>query len=576
MRATGPEDGHPFPAFSAEARAAHHAALGGETWDLLVVGGGINGAAVARDAAGRGLRTALVEAADWGEGTSSRSSRLIHGGIRYLETFEFGLVFEASAERRRLLRLAPHLVHPLPFLFPVFRHDPVGPLKLRAGMWLYDALALFRNIGAHRMLSRARALEAEPRLRRDDLLAAATYYDAAVDDARLTLANVRGAHEAGAAVVSRAAVTDLIADAGAVRGAVVQDLLTGASTEVRARVVVNATGPWSDGLRRLADPQAAPRLRPTKGVHVMLHAERLGSRGAVTFRSPLDGRTMFVLPWGRFAYVGTTDTDFAGPPGEATATEEDVRYLLDSANALFPGAALTAEDVVSTWAGVRPLVAPAGDAAEGLSAGATSREHEIWWESGALLTVVGGKLTTYRPMAAEVVDAAARRLRREHGVESGISPTRDLPLPGAPAEPWDAFEARIRREGAAAGVGEETGAHLARAYGEDAEGVLAEARRDPALARRIVPALPYLWAEVPHAVRGEMALTLSDVLVRRLHIFYEAEDGGLSVARAVAERMAEEAGIGWDAAEITRQVETYRAEVKATRGFGGGPAAAGA
>lgn len=555
-----------FAPFSATARGEHWASLGGETWDLLVIGGGITGAGIARDAAGRGLRVALVDAADWGHGTSSRSSRLVHGGIRYLETFDFRLVFEASAERRRLLALASHLVHPLPFLYPVFRGGSPGPLKLRAGMWLYDGLSLFRNIARHRMLSRADVAREEPGLRTDGLLAAALYHDASVDDARLTLANARGAHEAGAACVPYAEVLGFVLEAGKVAGARVRDRMTGAEAEARARVVVNATGPWSDALRRLADPAAAPRLRPTKGVHLMLRRDRVGNRRAVTLRSPVDGRVMFVLPWGEFSYVGTTDTDFAGPPESVVADAEDVRYLLDSANALFPAAKLTEDDVLSTWAGVRPLLAPHTDADEGMTAGATSREHAIWRDGNGLLNVAGGKLTTYRVMAAQVTDAAAKALRREHGVESGISPTADLPLPGAPREPWEAFVARLRAEAEGLGLEARVGEHLARAYGEDAEGVLARVRADASLGRPLVDGLPYLWAEVPHVVRCEMATTLSDVLVRRLHVFYEAADGGMSVAREVAERMAGEAGIGWDEAEVARQVEAYRAEVEATRG----------
>lgn len=562
-------DEAPFSAFSARARAEHWRALDEETWDLLVIGGGITGAGIARDAAGRGLHVALVDAGDGGHGTSSRSSRLVHGGIRYLETFNFGLVFEASAERRRLLALAPHLVHPLPFLFPVFRGGSPGVLKLRAGMWLYDLLSLFRNIARHRILRRDDVLREEPGIRAEGLLGAALYHDAAVDDARLTLANVRGAHESGAAVVSHCEVAEFLFDGGKVAGARVRDRLGGTLAEVRAHVVVNATGPWSDAVRRMADPSATPRLRPTKGVHVMVRRDRIGNQRAVTLRSAVDGRVMFVLPWGEFAYLGTTDTDHAGPPGEVAADADDVRYLLDSANELFPGARLTEADVLSTWAGVRPLLAPNTDADEGLTAGSTSREHEIWRDGNGLLNIAGGKLTTYRVMAAQVVDAAAKSLRREHKVESGISPTRDLPLPGAPREAWAEFEARMVREAEAAGLDARAGSHLARAYGEDAEALVAEVRRDPSLGRPLVDGLPYVWAEVRHAVRCEMAVTLGDVLVRRLHVFYEAADGGMSVAREVAERMAREPGIAWDAAEVERQVEAYRAEVEGTRGFGG-------
>lgn len=560
-----------FPPFSAAARHAHLAALAGETWDLLVIGGGITGAAAARDAAGRGLRVALVDAGDVGRGTSSRSSRLIHGGLRYLETYDFRLVFEASAERRRLLALATHLVHPLPFVFPVYRGGPVGYRMLQAGMWLYDALSLFRNIARHRMLPRGRALDEEPRLRADGLVGAAVYYDAAVDDARITLANARGAHEAGAAVVPHAEVAGFIRNGTGITGARVRDCLRAGAepVEVRARAVLNATGPWSDAVRRLADPGAAPRLRPTKGVHIMLRRDRVGNRNAITFRSPVDGRVMFVLPWGEFSYVGTTDTDYAGSPAEVRAEPEDVRYLLDSANSIFPDARLTEADVVSTWAGIRPLLAPAKVADGGLAASATSREHEIWRDRSGLLNIAGGKLTTYRVMARQVVDAAARGLQEEHGVDAGLSPTAHLPLPGDPHGPWEPFRDGVVREAVAAGLGSDTGEHLARAYGEDAERVLALVRGDAALAGRLMEGHPYVWAEVVHAVRAEMALTLEDVLVRRLHLFYEAADGGLAVAEAVARRMASEPGIGWSGAEVAEQVDGYRAAIRETRGFGG-------
>ncbi|HEX5726062.1 MAG TPA: glycerol-3-phosphate dehydrogenase/oxidase, partial [Longimicrobiaceae bacterium] len=395
--------------------------------------------------------------------------------------------------------------------------------------------------------------------------------------ARLTLANARGAHEAGAALVPRAEVVAFLrapaaagartGEGGEVQGVRVRDCLDPArrEQEVRARVVVNATGPWSDALRLLADPGAPRRLRPTKGVHLMVRRERLGNRHAIIFRSPVDGRVMFVLPWGEHAYVGTTDTDYDGLPGDVRATPEDLAYLLASANGVFPGARLTEADVLSTWAGIRPLLAPRRGASEGLTAGATSREHEIWLSRGGLLNIAGGKLTTYRVMAEQTVDAAARLLKTRHGVESGHSPTADLPLPGAPSEPWPEFQARLTREAEAAGLDAAVGAHLARAYGEDAEALLAEVRRDPALGARIVEGHPYVWAEVPHAVRSEMALTLEDVLVRRLHLFYEAADGGLSVAGEVAARMAAEEGLGWSADETARQVARYRRAVEENR-----------
>lgn len=557
--------------FSPADRPDHWGALEGGEWDLLVVGGGITGAGAALDAASRGLRVALVEAGDLGRGTSSRSSRLIHGGLRYLETRDFALVFEALAERRRLLSLAPHLVRPLPFLFPVHRGDPVGFRTLQAGMWLYDALSLFRGLPRHRMLDREETLAVEPSLDRRDLRGAALYYDASVDDARLTLAVARGAHRAGAVVLPYAEVVEFIREEGRLRGARVRDALGDRQAQVSARVVLNATGPWSDRVRRLADPDARPRLRATRGVHLVFRRERMGNHGAIIFRSRVDQRVMFILPWGDYTYVGTTDTDYTGDPAEANADAEDVAYLLESANRLFPHARLGAEDVLSAWAGIRPLLAPPENAGGEVAESSTSREHEIWQDPGGLVNIAGGKLTTYRVMAREAVDFVADLLREEGRAAGSPSSTGDLPLPGAPRGPWNRFLRSFSAEAAALGIGAAVADRLARSYGEEARAVLAELSRDPELAEPLMAGHLYLWAEVEHAVRREMALTVEDVLRRRLHLFYEAADGGVGVARKVAEAMARIPGIGWDAEEVARQVERYRWAVAGSRAGIGAP-----
>jgi glycerol-3-phosphate dehydrogenase len=547
--------------FSAADRPETLAALQAEEWDLLVIGGGVTGAGIAHDAALRGMRVALVEAGDLGGGTSSRSSRLVHGGLRYLESFGFGLVWESSAERARLLRLAPHLVRPLPFLFPLYRNGPVGRTALRAGMVLYDVLAAFRNIRGHRMLSPERVIEEEPTLRRDGLIGAALYYDASVDDARMALAAARAAAEAGAVVVSYAPAEAFLVEGDGVRGVLARDLRDPSvpPMTVRARVVLNATGPWSDRVRALADPDCAPRLRTTKGVHIMIPRARMGNRHAVTLRSPVDDRVMFVLPWGDFTYVGTTDTDFEGDPRDVQADAADVAYLLDSANDLFPDARLTAADVLSTWAGVRPLLAPPGDQGES----ATSREHEIWWEENGLLSIAGGKLTTFRVMAAEAVDEAVRGSPVLD--DFGPSATRHARLPGAPEQPWDAYRVGFGELAAAAGLDAAAAEALVGRHGTHAEAILALIGEDPPLGARVVPGLPYLWAEVVYAVRAELALTLEDVMMRRTHLFYELADGGLEVAPSVASRMAREPGIGWGGAELASQLERYRREVAESR-----------
>ena len=325
--------------------------------DLLVIGGGITGAGIARDAAMRGLRTVLVEQHDLGWGTSSHSSRLIHGGLRYLEQGELRLVFEASRERRILLSIAPHLVRPLSFIFPIHRKGRLFFWRLAAGMWLYDLLAMFRNVRWHRMLGKRGVLRSEPMLRAMDLVGGARYYDAQCDDARLVLATARSAIRHGALVSNYMRVEQLEVVDGRVRGARVKDRLTGEPGLIRATTVVNATGPWCDRIRRLEYPHALPLLRPTKGAHVIVPRSRIGHNNALTITSPIDDRVMFILPWGDLSIIGTTDTDTTVSPEALTVDEDDVLYLLRSANAYFPNARLTEDDVVGRYAGLWPLLA---------------------------------------------------------------------------------------------------------------------------------------------------------------------------------------------------------------------------
>ncbi len=533
-------------------RRASLARLTAEPLDLLVVGAGITGAGIARDAAMRGLRTAMVDQQDIGAGTSSRSSRLVHGGLRYLEQWHLRLVFEASRERRVLLRIAPHLVRPLAFIFPVHRGDRVPLWKLAAGMWLYDLLAAFRNVRRHRILGKRALLRAEPQLRERGLVGGARYYDAQCDDARLVLATARSAMEHGALVANYVAVRALERAGGRVGGAHVEDLLTGEQGLIRARVVVNATGPWSDALRRLEDPAAPPVLRPTKGAHAVVRRSRLGHRDGITLTSPLDGRVMFVLPWGEFSYIGTTDTDTEESPDEVAADAEDVVYLLRSANAAFPNAHLTTDDVLATWAALRPLVQddPAAGASE------VSREHIILESAGGLLSIVGGKLTTYRVMAQEMVDRVEAALHALDGrPRAGAPPTDREPLPGGEAADLTPF----RQGGLELGLPADTVDHLLAHYGTEAAAVYNLARADRRLLTRLDPDHPAIEAEVVHVVRRELAQRVEDVLVRRIHPFYETADQGSAAAPRVAALLGSE--LGWDDARATAEVETYRALV---------------
>jgi glycerol-3-phosphate dehydrogenase len=524
--------------------------------DVLIIGGGITGAGIARDAALRGFRTALVDKSDFGAGTSSHSSRLIHGGIRYLEQGAFHLVFEASRERRVLLKIAPHLVRPLAFLFPVYRGGRIPAWKLRAGMWLYDLLSAFRNVRRHRWLRAKKVRRVEPALRDCGLVGAALYYDAQVDDARLVIATMRSAASAGALAANYVEVTALLKPDGRVRGATVRDVLTGQTSSIRANVVVNATGPWSDQLRRLDDPSAAPLLRPTKGAHVAVPRRRIGNEHAVTLLSQLDGRVMFVLPWGDLSYIGTTDTDADSSPDALRVTAADVTYLLRSANAAFPDAHLASSDVVSLWVGLRPLLRQD----DGTNPSQVSREHRVVESAHGLITIAGGKLTTYRVMARDVADRVAARLHELDGRPLARRvPTDRLALPGGEAAELEVLVEAARARGAA----EATARHLVANYGSEAAAVLNLVDRDRALGEPMATGRPEIWAEVTYAVEREMAVRVQDILIRRLHLFYESRDQAHALVTAVASRMKKL--LGWDETREAEELRDYFAIVERNR-----------
>ena len=520
--------------------------------DLLVIGGGITGAGIARDAAMRGLRTILVEQYDLAWGTSSRSSRLIHGGLRYLEQGKLRLVFESSRERRILLAIAPHLVRALPFIFPIHRKGRLFFWRLTAGMILYDLLALFRNVRWHRMLGKRSVLRAEPLLRAMDLVGGARYYDAQCDDARLVLATARSAMHHGALVSNYMQVEQLEVVDGRVRGARVIDRLTRERGTIRATTVVNATGPWCDRMRRLEFPHAVPLLRPTKGAHVIVPRGRLGHQDALTITSPIDNRVMFILPWGDLSIIGTTDTDTTATPEAVTVDAGAIRYLLRSANAYFPNARLTEDDVMGTYAGLRPLLA--GDA--GKTASQVSREHLIVQGPSGMWTIAGGKLTTYRSMAAELVDMVVKELRKSFGRPAyGRAATDRESLPGGEASDLAEFISA----GKDVGLSEAAAAHIVFHFGTESAAIYNLAREDRALIEPIHPAHVAIRAEVIHSVRRELACTLEDMLVRRLHLFYETADHGSLAASGVASLMGAE--LHWSPEEERRQIETYLAGV---------------
>jgi len=493
------------------------------SFDLLVVGGGVTGAGIARDAALRGLHVLLVDKDDFASGTSSRSSRLIHGGLRYLEHGQLTLVFEASAERRRLLKLAPHLVHPLRFVWPVYAGARVPFWKVVAGVTLYDALAAFRNVRRHRRLSAAAVEAEEPALARQGLRGGVSYSDAATDDARLTLANVLDAERAGATVLNHVAVREFIVERGRVTGAHLVDALTGDAAQVRARATVNATGPWSDDVRKLEGAADRPRVRGSKGTHILVPHDRVGNHAALTLLSPTDGRVMFALPAGGFTVFGTTDTFTDASPDQVRASEDDVAYLLQAANTFFPAAHLERADVVSAWAGIRPLVATTAD-----SPNAASREHAIQVTPAGVVTITGGKLTTYRIMAAQVVDLVTRRLSAGRPCATAHTPLSDD---------------RAARDAACA--------------------------VDAAAGARIIPDLVWRFGDMRWGAERAHARTLADLLMRRTKLAFETRDHGLAVAPAVAAYVAPL--LGWNAADVAAELARYTRDV--ARIFGVDPGA---
>ena len=527
--------------FSARTRAANLERMRTEPLDILVVGGGIVGAGVARDAACRGFVTGLVDRGDFAAGTSGKTSRLVHGGLRYLRNHRFGLVRRAVRERDLLLRNAPGLVHPLPFLIPAYADRGPGRWLLRFGLFLYDFLSHEKTLPRRSWLSPKEAREHEPQIADEGLAGAGVYHDAWTDDSRLVLAVVQDAADAGAVIANHVQVEGLIRKDGRVVGAQLRDAITGDSFTTSSRLVVNATGVWLDELRTR---RSTPTIRPTKGIHILVPRAKIGNRHALALTASRDGRVVFVLPWDDLTLVGTTDTDFRGDPNRVFPDAGDVAYLLETVNETFPAAHLGPDDVVSAYAGLRPLLRRGPEEAES----DISRDHAIFEDRDGLISVTGGKLTTHRAMAEEVGGLLARRLGR-----TGAGVTRDRAL-GPPMHPLEEFMDL--------GFDEDTALHLQRRHApEQVERHLSA----PSATERLVPARPHTWVEVEIAVHEEMAMTLGDVLVRRLGLFYETPDQGIGVAAAVAERMGRL--LGWDSERMAREIRAYEDLARAHQGF---------
>ena len=516
-------------------------------FDLIVVGGGIVGSGVARDAALRGLKVALFEKQDFGGGTTAGSTRLIHGGLRYLELLDFRLVRLDLRERETLLRIAPHLVKPLRFIVPFYEGGRAGRAKMRLGMLLYDLLSFDKSLPRHSVLNAAEVRAAEPGLRADGLRGAVAYYDAqARSPERLCLENLIDAREHGAHVSNYAEVTGALRSGGTVNGVRVRDALgaTGEEVEVKGRVVVNASGPWFDRVARNLTPQAGPRIRATKGIHIACPPL---SRHALVLFSKLDGRLFFVIPWLGYSWIGTTDTDYREDPGAAHASAADVDYLTGSVKEFVPD--VDSAPVYFSNAGVRALVMEEG------SESSVSRMHRVsdGERTGApgLVSVLGGKLTGYRAIAEEVVDVVCSKL----GVKTRCR-TAATPLPGARPAP----------AGAAAlpPVDEETAAHLSGLYGSRASEVIRLAASDARLRERLAPGYPDIAAQVVHAVRSEQCLRLSDFILRRTALGF-SHDQGRGAAGRVAALLAGE--LGWTPEREAAEARAFAEQLEMTQAF---------
>jgi glycerol-3-phosphate dehydrogenase len=521
--------------------------------DILVVGGGVVGAGSALDAVTRGLTTAIIEGRDWASGTSSRSSKLIHGGLRYLEMLDFGLVREALKERGLLLdRIAPHLVRPVRFLYPLQHRFWERPY-VGAGIALYDAMAYAsgtaHGLDHHRHLTRKHALREAPCLRPDSLTGAIQYSDAQVDDARHTLTVVRTAASFGALAANAAQVVGFLRQGERVTGATVKDTETGRTFEVRARQVINATGVWTDDTQALADTRGQFHVRASKGIHLVVPRDRLQSNTGIILRT--EKSVLFIIPWGRHWIIGTTDTDWSLEKTHPAASASDIDYLLEHVNSVI-SSPLTREDVEGVYAGLRPLLT-----GESESTSKLSREHVVGHPVPGLVVVAGGKYTTYRVMAADAVDEAARSL----DARVPDSCTDQVPLLGA--DGYRALWNQRRALAASTGVHVARIEHLLNRYGSCVHELLALLRDEPSLGTPLPGADDYLQVEALYAVTHEGARHLDDVLARRTRISIEAWDRGVAAAPTVAALMA--APLNWDEEQKQREIKHYLMRVEAER-----------
>jgi glycerol-3-phosphate dehydrogenase len=523
--------------------------LGSETFDLVVIGGGVVGAGTALDAATRGLRVALVEARDLASGTSSRSSKLFHGGLRYLEQLEFGLVREALRERELMLtRLAPHLVKPVPFLYPLTHRVWERPYTA-AGLFMYDTMGGARSVPGQKHLSRAGALRLVPALKRSALIGGIRYYDAQADDARHTMTVARTAAHYGAVIRTSTQVTGMVREADRVSGVRIHDVEDGRTQDVQANAVINCTGVWTDELQRLSGSRGRFRVRASKGVHIVVPRDRIVAESGLILRT--EKSVLFVIPWRNHWIVGTTDTDWNLDLAHPAATKHDIDYILEHVNSVL-ATPLKHDDIEGVYAGLRPLLAGESEETSKLS-----REHAVARVAPGLVAIAGGKYTTYRVMAADAVDAASPDLPGR--LQPSI--TDKVPLLGA--DGYHALVNQVDQLGARHGLHPYRVRHLLDRYGSLVHEVLALADGRPELLKPLTAAPDYLQVEIVYAASHEGALHLEDTLARRTRISIEYPHRGVDCAQQVAELMADV--LGWPEETTNREVKIYKARVEAER-----------
>jgi glycerol-3-phosphate dehydrogenase len=548
----------PRPAeFSARTRQRSLEALAADKLDLLIIGGGITGAGIARDATLRGLRVGLLERRDFACGTSSRSSKLIHGGLRYLPQGDVALVMEAANERRAVRKIGPHLTRPQQMLVPV--HSRSGYLTINAGLFTYDRMARVHKEERNRMLGREETLALEPLLRPERIHGAGLYFEYLTDDARLVIDTLKAAAALGALIVNRTAVTSFLHEGEKIKGVVARDETSGADLSIEARVIVNAAGPWVDAVRQLEDYGEKQRLHLTKGIHLILPRERLDLSRCVVMNAA-DKRSVFAIPRGDVVYLGTTDTDYQGRFDDPPITAEDAEYLLAAANATFAVEPLTFDDVAGAWAGLRPLLHQ-----EGKKPSEISRKDEVILSSRGLISIAGGKLTTFRKMAERITDMVVERLTSEGAqLPDKRGDSESHPLSGGDIDGnITAYITHMKQRWPR--VPADVVERLIAMYGSNGERMVEAMANDPKLGERCAPSSAVTYSEVAYAVREEMALSLEDFLERRARVFLWDRANGLDIAPAVARLMG--GLLGWDAPRIDAEIQAYRQHVSEVKTF---------